>query len=577
MNLNKNLDCIYETINRNISKDVIDMAEKNDSSKKYYKIENESLNKISSNIKRNADTWNKDTKKLFMMLKTMGESNDFVGAAADATRQYIDVVHSDIRNSIETLIKLHYDNFVLFYNQLLDIEDDKFARIEEKEITEINNKIKQYKKNIGEIKKNIENSLKNISDIFPCNSVICTSSIFQGGIIEIIDNLNTSIKKVDLDHQYKDFENLDLLSKSLEKLLKECLEKNRDFKTNFTKLEWNELDLVKELSKNSSSVNEEYGKLDEEKISEAKKRLADTEKKISDYKLRKVTAGVAEGLIGGVCVAITALAAAVIVPAGFTVGATILIMAGIGVITGATKEATSVIADEFVENGNLKNMDWENYDKKIAVAGTIGGVNGAISGTLSGVGSGVEQSVTEKVMISTAEEVINGKIERGINAGVDISSDLLNGNTNVKTAIEDFQYEVNNPKDVGKDILSGSIKALEKETSETILKKTGIDAEYMKSENVKQRARSAGIKSATDSVITGTQTRTINNVIDGYELKESYEKAAEPSKIIKDATKGYIKGMEKEKVKNQFENKQQSVIKYSDFKLTNNNSFSLAN
>jgi hypothetical protein len=515
-------------------------------SNKTYKIEYEKFNGVSSNIIKNKGNWKTNLDGVFQLLKGFENNSSFSGSAANSTCEYIETVHRKIEKNLITLIQLHAGNFELFYNDFLRIESDKFGRIESNEINTIKSDIIGYKKKVSEINSNINVFLRLISDIFqPVNK--CTSDAeaimrIQDEIVKYIDDINDAVGILDKSHSNSDFTNTKALMKALKSLINQCIEKDRTFKANFSISSIYELGAWDSVNKAGIKAEMDYT-LKEIAINEAEKNSANIKNEISAYKKREKEANRWKLLITGACVVLTALM--VVATAGAGTGIVIAAMAATGGFTSGAEKSIELMTDEYVEKGNLNDLDRDEYTKKVVIAGLTGAASGAFDAATGGASSKVTKKIGEKIIKSTVEEVVSGGVERIVESAAENISDIADGKTDFRTAVHDTGVDTFDMEEIGKDAVKGSIKAVTGEVTSGVAKKKGLDAKYLNSSDTTTKTISNAVKKSGDSVISGGSKRFVNKLIDGYGVTEATENAFDGESMMSDALSGAGKGASK--------------------------------
>lgn len=92
-------------------------------------------------------------------------------------------------------------------------------------------------------------------------------------------------------------------------------------------------------------------------------------------------------------------------------GATPLVCATVGAVSGAAATSSALLADEYVEKGHFNEMDWSDFGKAVVVAG-VGGFVGGYLGTVS-TGSAIKQPIKKAVVSlghTALKEVAEGTV-----------------------------------------------------------------------------------------------------------------------------------------------------------------------
>ena len=502
-----------------------------------YILECESLNSVSNNVIKNKDNWVSEVSAVYAAMGKIVTCASFRGDAADSTKNYIENVHKKITDNLKKLIKLHSGNFVQFYNDMASIESDKFGRIESKEIDEISQKIGGYKKEAVAIESEIATILRGVADLRQFSKPqVKNVTDNQDSIIDLIKNINSAIRTTDSNHINSNFGITGAMITSLKMLITECRELDRDFKANFTPNSLGQISswaLVNEIEK---YADEDYA-FKEAQFAEAEKQTKDVAKDIKAYKEREREMAAVKFVVAGTCAIISA--AVIIATAGAGTGVIVAAYAASGAITGAAGKASDILTKEYTEKGTLDNLDVGKTVKDVAGAGVTGGVTGAVSGVWPGGKTGLT-----KIVSKAGESVVAGMTERGISSSVDAIGDVVTGKTDFRSAVDSVNRDVYNLKDIGKDAVKGSVKAIVKQGTSAGAKKISpkLDGVLTNKKNADEYIISNSVKGSVDSTISGIANRTTSNLFDGYTASESVKKGFDINEIAKDAYSGFVSG-----------------------------------
>lgn len=516
-----------------------------------YRIENEAFSNFSRSILDNETSWSTDISAVYTELKKVGSSKNFFGTAASSTNEYITTIHNQLQKNLIDLVKLHSGNFSLFYSAWRNFETDNFGRIESSELGDIKKDLGTYSSKADGVEYRIKLYLDSISDLFTASRSKYADVVAANATVNtLLDNINTSINAIDEGHLKADFVNTELMIDSLKKLIKECMGKDRTFKANFTKDSVYDLNAWAGVSISSARVEYETS-VKQDAFDEAKESAREIETQIKEYKKRETQVKIIKAVVTGVCV--VASAAVIVCTAGAGTGVVIAAGAAVGAVTGAVDKSVELIGDEYVEKGNLNDMDWGDFAKDVAIAGVAGGVTGAISGAI-GVGTEGVSSGLAKIAIGAGEEVINGIASRGVESGLEGVGNVITGKTDFRSALDDTFYDAVDPKEMGKDALKGTIKGVVKEGTKSVAKKiptkmqdgsnSTLYDKYLNTKNADTTKddlfTGSVVKGSVDKTASGVIKRYANSQIDGYTVGESLKDALDPAEMVTDAFDGAV-------------------------------------
>ena len=509
-----------------------------------FRIEYEALSNLNKGITGNKKLWCDGVNPLYTSLGKISESDLIEGELANGIEGYFSTVHKQLLKSLKSLVELHEGNFALFYSDFRKIDSDKFARIESTELDDIKGKIKSYKGQTDSTEAGISEILRSINDIFSYsksrNGSISVLK-YENEMTKNIETLKNNIESVDSAHNNNDFVETGNLISSLKKLINECNSKNREYKATFTVASLSELKNWAKVYVDSETAKATF-ELKEADITIANEEADKIAVEIQEYKKRESEAKWIKLAVFGAGVLLSA-AAIVLFPG---VGA-IVAGAVVGAISGAANKATEIVTDNYVETGSYtEGLDVKDTIKKVAVAAAVGGVAGAIGGAAGVATKGVE-NVAIKIGSNIGEEVVSGIYGRKIESTVDAVDDLAHGRTDFRSAVEYVAEKTYDGKELGKDVIKGSIKGVTSAATEHAAKNINVGGQSIydstvKNSNAYVEIASKGVKGSVDKTITGVSDRYINQRIDGYAPSEALREATDWEKVSEDVIGGGIKG-----------------------------------
>ena len=511
-----------------------------------YIVDFESMADLYSGIDSNYKMWHKGINPLYTALTNIGKSDNIEGDSAEALTEYFETIHKQLLQKIKELIELHHGNYALYYKGSVgyygNIDTDNFTRIEKSELSKIKSDYTSYGVRAESVDSEVTSIMNSISDIFTYKKKsISKVRKAQKTIVTQVTELDKNINLIENYHYTNDFASTESQIAALGALIDECYSKGREFKASFTAGSVVSLKSWTELNKVSEDLKDDLdSKVAEIKVADKEAKQTVTE--IQEYKKREAQAKVWKTLAVGAGVLISV---SVIV---FTGGAaTPLVMGLTGAIVSMETTAVNKLSDEYVQNGNLDNMDWGNFSKDVLVSGATGFVTGYVGGSLAkGVSGTVGNMIgttntVGRIATSTISGsitgVANGGIKRGMESVGNTIGDAINGNFDFHSAVYDFTDSVYDLDEMKKDATTGAITGSINGISGEATKKTHFDSDYLNNDNSKVRTISSATYEGVKSGGTGIITRYTEARLDGYSHDEAKEEALDSSKIVQDVIK----------------------------------------
>lgn len=409
-----------------------------------YKVNLDSLERIYTSVSEQSDDWLEELEKTKGKVEALMSTNRMFGAAADSIKQYMEVVHLTLIQTLAQAVYLHSSNCLLYkVDYQKNIDTGLHFKIRSSELRDYKERISNTQKKAIEIDGSIDYVLKGIKDIFVIScSDISTVDYQHTQLTNYLNDLDEKIIALENNHYNADFVNTSDLIRTIKSFITELLNADRSYRTNFTIQDLASSDAFKELY----GVTVEVGKELESKASsiesatkfQAEYVLAlEEEEKESREWIQWVALGVAA--IGSV--------ALIVVTAG---GATPLVCAAVGAGSGILTAAATNFADNYVETGSFtEGMDWSEFGKDCLV----GGVTGAISGCLgaNAVGSAIKQPV-DKALFAVAGSVVENGAESILETTWDVGEAIIQG----KPGSEILSILEENTENMMKDIVVDS-------------------------------------------------------------------------------------------------------------------------
>ncbi len=519
-----------------------------------YKIDSESFNGIVVDVGKNKDKWLSNLNNTINKLRAIEKLPNFQGSTADSIINYIEKIHvKAIGDNLKNLLMLHSGNIALFYGEYGNIESNNMAIISQEEILDIKKTEEKNKKRTESLDLEIGSILKSISSIVTLGATNKDRdkdvTEAQTYLIKYVSNVDTAILNLDSTHEKADFNETAKLIESLKNLIKECASQKREFIENFSDKSIGLLNSYNMVVNSGSLVEKQYSQ-NSVKIKEAEKNAVTIKKDIADYKEREKKAKRIKFAVAVGCAVISTVV--VVATAGMGTGAAIAICAASGAVTSAAATYADERTSLYVEKGNWDMTDEEkkNMYKNVATSAVVGGVTGAVTGAFSAGGDFHTYAIKEGVKktlikggLAVGEEVCKGTMERGIKSTVTGIGEVVEGKTDIKSAILNAGADTFDKKELGKDVVNGTTSFVIGEAADGVSEKIGLDKMTShKNKNAISRTISNAGKSSAEKVVEGGVSRFTDDIIDGKSLKEAAGDAVDGYEIAKDATKGATSG-----------------------------------
>lgn len=367
----------------------------------------------------------------------LAESTEISGSGADSIRAYMSSVHGMLQGLLATLIQLHEKNNLLYKQDYMrNIDTSLHAVIHETELSNVRSSLQSQLNKAINVDGELHDAMNRIRDIFTMyyNDVTDVDRSHTKAMTFLTD-LDTSVKNLESKHTNADFVNTGDMIASLTTMIQELSSQGRSYKSDFSmellagsesfqKLYGSYVNVSKEFEDKASAI--------ETAIENENQRAADLQ---AEYEERQKKAKAATWIITGVCVigSIVAIAA--------TGGAaTPLVVGAISAASSAVIAGTNNLANSYVENGNLQNVDWGSFGKDVVIGAASGFVTGYVGAAVGGaITSGLSKTATGAsllnssnaavrigtgAVIGSVSEVGSGIVSRGAGTFISTGGDL---------------------------------------------------------------------------------------------------------------------------------------------------------
>ena len=369
-----------------------------------FKVNFDALDTMYSSIYAQSANWLAALETLNNATTALAESTEMAGSGADSIRAYMSSVHGTVQGLLAQLIQLHEKNNLLYKQDYMrNIDTSLHAVIHESELSSIRSSLQTQLNQAIDVDGELHDAMNRIRDIFTLyyNDVSDVDRAHNTAITFLSD-LDESVKSLESKHTAADFTNTGDMITNLTTMIRELIGHNRSYKTDFSMellagsetfqtLYGSYLNVSKEIEDKASAI--------ETAIENENQRAADLQ---AEYEQRQKEAQAAKWIVTGLCVigSIVAIAA--------TGGAaTPLVVGAVSAASSAIIAGTNNLADSYVENGNLQNVDWGSFGKDVAIGAVTGFVTGYVGASVGGViTSGLSKTATGASLLNSSNAVV---------------------------------------------------------------------------------------------------------------------------------------------------------------------------
>lgn len=508
-----------------------------------YKMDYRSLKNMYKSIEDDVMAWNTALTDFKSALDGLIGSSSIVGKGADSVKLYLTTVHQQgLIPSIGQLIQLYISKFEVYYNDYVkNLDTDEDSRFHASEFDEIQENLTHLINSSESIENEVISTLNSISDIFRCTRRDATY------VLEEARNMKNKVSKLDADivslenrHSSGDFSEIISLIASINALINECKSKSRSYKEGFNANSFAQLSSSAFFIKSNVEVSNDLQQ-NEQKYIEASEN-AHKHVQAIEAKEKAERERIATAIKIGV--AVVAATAVIVATAG---GAAPVVIGLVSAGTAVASTATNEMLDEYVERGNLKQMDWGKMGVDCAVAGATGFISGYVGGGLAKTMKGVGP-VSKLVSSNNPISRIAGNTIIGTTKSI-IGNAVNEGGEWAKSGFKNYHAERIIGLEQGEEVTAGNVtKKVLKTVGSNAVESTigeGFDSfkeaksgSFNSGRTVSRTIKNAAFGS-TKEVVSGIGTRATESAFDGKDVvKETFD----GQKITKDAIKGGIEG-----------------------------------
>ena len=390
-----------------------------------YKVDFDSLDSMYNSIGNQANNWISELESIKGKLKTLLDTANMSGVAAENIKSYIENVHMTLIALLAQLVSLHSSNCLLYKSDYqTNVDTDLHSVIKSTELLDYKECIDSTKAIAISIDNSIAYILNGIKDIFYVSYAdVSAVDAEHISVSNFLSDLDTEINALENNHYNNDFINTTEMINALRAFINEQTAYSRTYRTNFTidslassttflQLYNSHVDVTEEMNSKSSAIDTA--------IENENQRVSDLQR---EYEERQKKATIIKWIVTGVC--IVGSIAAIAATGG---AATPLVVGAVSAASGAVMAGANNLADQYVEHGNLiENADkihWGSFGKDVVVAGVAGFATGAIG---AGVGGAITSKLGSAAIGNTLLHSSSGIVRVGTGAVIGSVSEATSG------------------------------------------------------------------------------------------------------------------------------------------------------
>lgn len=390
-----------------------------------YKVDFDSLDSMYNSIGNQANNWISELESIKGKLKTLLDTTNMSGVAAENIKSYIENVHMTLIALLAQLVSLHSLNCLLYKSDYqTNVDTDLHSVIKSTELLDYKECIDSTKATAISIDNSIAYILNGIKDIFYVSYAdVSAVDAKHISVSNFLSDLDTEINTLENNHYNNDFINTTEMINALRAFINEQTAYSRTYRTNFTidslassttflQLYNSHVDVTEEMNSKSSAIDTA--------IENENQRVSDLQR---EYEERQKKATIIKWIVTGVC--IVGSIAAIAATGG---AATPLVVGAVSAASGAVMAGANNLADQYVEHGNLienaDKIDWGSFGKDVVVAGVAGFATGAIG---AGVGGAITSKLGSAAIGNTLLHSSSGIVRVGTGAVIGSVSEATSG------------------------------------------------------------------------------------------------------------------------------------------------------
>lgn len=382
-----------------------------------YKVYYDEMWEIIDNIKKLKDDWSDDFEAIRKSVEDLKSSSYIKGAGSDNIKLYMNEIHSNLIDRIEILLSLLYGSVEIYrggYQADIDGGDGSDYGI--RYTTMVEDELEYG----GEVSRNIDNLIGLNSSIkWEVNSVRNSISdlVWLGeptyadlieGSLNLAKNIASNLNDSILVYEGSQTDSLNSVQTAIEELrniINYQLGVSRVPMASYAQNSWASMCNYERLQTATESIVNTLNSTDFQDAYD--KSIASTfdRQALIDKEEREKKAKAIKWAVTGLCV--VASVAATVLTAG---AAAPLVLGVVGAATAAVSTGTDILLDEYVEKGNLKEVNWVEFGAKVTISAAVGFATGYASGAIGGSSSAINKTIGKKI----GTNLISGYAESGI-------------------------------------------------------------------------------------------------------------------------------------------------------------------
>lgn len=468
-----------------------------------YNVDFDSLDSMYNSVEKQANSWIAELKAIKEKFKTLANTSNMAGVAANNIKSYIGHVHIILIGLLSQLIALHSSNCLLYKAEYQTrIDNGLHSVIKAAELLACKDKINTTRAQAIDIDNHMSYVLNNIRDIFYVSHAdISAVDYAHISVSRFLTTLDSAIQRLEDKHYNNDFDNTSQLINALRMFIREQASAGRTYRTNFAldnlassaaflNLYASHIGVTKELKEKSCSIDTA--------LENENQRVTNLQK---EYEKRQQKAAAVEWLVTGVVII-----ASVAVIASTGGAATPVVIGAVSAFSGAVIAGTDNLANQYVQHGNLidnsDEIDWESFKKDTALAAIAGFAAGVISaGMSSAITSELSNTVAGEMLLHSSSQAVRIGTAATIGAISETSTGIMTRGVETYITSEGDVREAFigalDAKDIAADFVIGGIGgSVNQYTSTKEAQKAADDAvsKYNKRHNPLKDGEKHGIK-----------------------------------------------------------------------------------
>ncbi len=457
-----------------------------------YKVDFDALDSMYNTVQAQVNTWNENLAVLSSQFQTLINSKNMSGKTAKNIREYIASVHMQIVDALNDIIGDHVENCLRYKTDMQKVDESTHACIKKTELTEKKSALEETDKEAISIGESLADVLSGISDIFSVSyNDISSVDESHKAASNHIKELDEKIQKLEKEHLNSDFLETEEAICKMRAFISDYSSKTRAIISPNTKQNLLSSNTYLDACQSIKNIQEER-KENEVKLEaalEAENARVEILKK--EYEERKKEAEAVNFLVDLGCI----VGSAIIIAA--TGGAAIpLVMGVVSATSSAIMAGTENLTQQYVEKGNLNNIDWGSFGKDVILAGASGFITG-YGGTALNIGlvNKVSATTLGSALLDSPSAIVSLVSHVGLGAGSETLVGVFSRGTETLITEGDQEKALKDAFDPYNMLMDASIGGIG--GAETYKKQTVADlavADYNQKYNPVERGETNGLE-----------------------------------------------------------------------------------